>query len=340
MRTLGVSLLVLVAAGAAAAAAPEGYHLDKTFPVPGEGMWDYLTVDAAARRVYVSHSNQVDVLDADSGEVKGTIPDTKGVHGIAVASDLGRGFVSNGRSDTVAIIDLKTLKRIGDDVPTAKGPDAILYDPSTKSVFAFCGRGNSATVIDATEGKVRGTIDLGGAPEFGVADGAGNVFVNLEDKDMLLKIDAKKMTVLERWPLAPGKTPTGLAMDAKGGRLFVGCRSKVGIVVSAETGKVIADVPIGDGVDAAAFDPETGMAFFSCGDGTVTAIHEDKDGKYTVAETIKTKPRSKTMALDLKTHDLFLPAADFKAPAAGAANNPRQRPAMVPGSFVVLRFSK
>jgi DNA-binding beta-propeller fold protein YncE len=339
MRTLAASLLILVAAGAVVAA-PEGYHLDKTFPVPGDGGWDYLTVDAAARRVYVSHATQVDVLNADSGEVTGTISNTPGVHGIAVAPDLGRGFISNGRADTVAIFDLKTLKRIGDDVATGKGPDAILYDPSSKRVFAFCGHGNSATVIDAAEGKVLGTIDLGGAPEFGVADGSGNVFVNLEDKDILLKIDAKKMTVLERWPLAPGKTPTGLAMDVKGGQLFVGCRSKVAIVLSAETGKVIADLPIGDRVDAAAFDPETGTAFFSCGDGTVTAIQADKEGKYTVTQTIKTKPGSKTMALDLKTHDLFLPAADFKPAPAGGANNPRQRPSMIPGTFAVLRFSK
>ncbi len=336
MRTLGVSLLIWVAASAVAAA-PEGYHLVKTISVPGDGSWDYLTVDAGGRRVYISHGNQVEVLDADSGELKGTIPDTKGVHGIAIAADLGRGFVSNGRSDSVAIFDLKTLKRIGDDVETGKGPDAILYDPSSKRVFAFCGRSNSATVIDAADGKVLGKIDLGGAPEFGAADGAGSVFVNLEDKDMLLKIDAKKMTVLERWPLAPGKTPTGLAIDVKGNRLFVGCRSKVGLVVSAETGKVIADVPIGDRVDAAAFDPETGLAFFSCGDGTVTVIHEGKDGKYSAAETIKTKQGSKTMALDPKTHDLFLPSADFKA---AAGNGPRQRPSVVPGTFTVLRFSK
>jgi DNA-binding beta-propeller fold protein YncE len=337
MRTLAASLLIFVAACAASAADSAGYHLDKTFPVPGDGGWDYLTVDAAARRVYVSHATQVDVLDADSGKVTGTISHTPGVHGIALAPELGRGFISNGRADTVAIFDLKTLKRIGDDVATGKGPDAILYDATTKRVFAFCGHGDSATVIDAKEGRVLGSIDLGGAPEFGVADGAGNVFVNLEDKDMLLKIDAKKMTVLERWPLAPGKTPTGLAMDAKGGRLFVGCRSKVGLVVSAATGKVIADVPIGDHVDAAAFDPETGLAFFSCGDGTVTAVHEDKDGKYTVAQTIKTKQGSKTMALDPKTHDLFLPAADFK-PIIG--KSPRQRPSVIPGTFAVLRFSK
>ncbi len=172
----------------------------KTIPVPGDGGWDYLTVDAAGRSVYISHGNQVDVLDADSGEIKGTIPDTKGVHGIAVAADLGRGFISNGRADNVAIFDLKTLKRIGDDVPTGKNPDCILYDPSTKRVFAFCGRSGNATVIDAAEGKVLGSIDLGGKPEFAAVDGAGNIFVNLEDKDMLLKIDAKKMTVVQ--PLA------------------------------------------------------------------------------------------------------------------------------------------
>ena len=305
--------------------------------MPGNGSWDYLTVDPAARRVYISHATQVDVLNADSGELVGTILNTPGVHGIALAPELGRGFISNGKANTVAIFDLKTLKRIGDDVATGKGPDAILYDPSSKRMFAFCGHGKSATVIDAADSKVLGSIDLGGAPEFGAADGAGNVFVNLEDKDMLLKIDAKKMTVLERWPLAPGKTPTGLAMDVKGGRLFVGCRSKAAIVVNAATGKVIADVPIGDHVDAAAFDPKTGLAFFSCGDGTVTVLRADKEGKYKAVETIKTKKGSKTMALDLKTHDLFLPSADFK-PVVGI--NRRQRPTVIPGTFAVLKFSK
>jgi DNA-binding beta-propeller fold protein YncE len=192
----------------------KGYKLLKTVSVPGDGGWDYLIVDDAGRRVYLSHSNQVDVLDADSGEVKGTIADTKGVHGIAIASDLGRGFTSNGRSDTVTIFDLKTLKNLG-EVKTGRGPDAIIFDPATKRVFAFNGRGKSATVINAAEGTVDGTIDLDGQPEFGVSDGAGHVFVNLEDKNMLLKLDAKKMTVLERWKLAPGETPTGLSMDPK-----------------------------------------------------------------------------------------------------------------------------
>lgn len=338
VRTLVASCLVLAAA-AAAIAAEEGYHLLKTIPVPGDGGWDYLIADDAARRLYVSHGNRVDVLDIDSNEVKGTIGDLKGVHGVALAPDLGRGFISDGRANNVRIFDLKTLKPLG-DVETGKNPDAIVYDPATKRVFAFNGRDGSATVIDAAEGKAAGTIDLGGKPEFAAADGAGNVFANLEDKDAVVKIDAKKMTVLERWPLAPGEEPSAMAMDAKTNRIFIGCHNKMMVVVNAETGKVVDHQPIGEGVDAAAFDPETGMVFFSCGDGTVTVIHEDGPDKYGVAETVKTKPKSRTMALDRKTHDLFLPSADFKPAAAPTADNPRPRPAMVPGSFAVLRFGK
>jgi len=332
VRTLAAPLLILLAAGLAAAAEPEGYHLLKTIPVPGDGGWDYLTVDDAARRVYVSHGNQVDVLDADSGEVKGTIEDTKGVHGIALAPDLGRGFTSNGQADTVTIFDLKTLKNLG-EVKTGKNPDSIIFDPSYKRVFAFNGRGKSATVIDAAEGKVAGTIELDGRPEFAAADGAGNVFVNLEDKSTLLKIDAQKLKVLERWPLAPGEEPTGLSMDTKNKRLFVGCHNKLLVVVNAEDGKVVAKQPIGERVDATAFDPETGLIFSSCGDGTVTVVHQDGADKYTLVETVKTKVGSRTMALDRKTHKLFLPSADFKP-------NPGGRPMRVPKTFAVLVFGK
>jgi DNA-binding beta-propeller fold protein YncE len=332
MRTLTALLLAAVAAAPAVAAEP-GYHLLKTIPVPGDGGWDYVTVDDAARRVYVSHATQVDVLDADSGEIKGKIPDTSGVHGIAVAGDLGRGFTSNGRDDSVTVFDLKTLETL-DKVKTGRGPDAILYDPDTHQVFAFCGRGGSATVIDAAKAKVAGTIDLGGQPETGVSDGAGLVFVNLEDKGEVLKIDARNLKVLERWPLTPAKTPTGLALDRRNHRLFVGCRSKHQVVVNTDTGKVVATLPIGDGVDACAFDPETGLAFSSCRDGTVTVIHQEGPDDYKVVETVKTRPGSKTMALDPKTHRLFLPGAEFKA----APDNPRGRPSVVPGSFVVLVF--
>ncbi len=336
MRTVSAALFVALALLTVALAADKdkGYRLAKTVPVPGDGGWDYVSVDEAGRRVYVSHSTQVDVLDADSGELKGTVPDTKGVHGIAIAADLGRGFTSNGGSDNVTIFDLKTLKSIGDPVKTGKGPDAIMFDPSTKRVFAMCGRGKSATVIDAAEGKEVGSIDLGGQPEFAVADGEGHVFVNLEDKAELLKLDAKALKVLERWSLDPGKTPTGLAMDAKTKRLFVGCRSKQLIVVSAESGKVVAQQPIGDRVDACAFDPETALVFCSCGDGTISVFHEDEADKYTPVQTIKTKAGSKTMALDRKTHKLFVPSADYKAAAGGG------RPAMVPKTFAVLIYEK
>ena len=338
MRTLATSVLLLVAS-AAAAAAPEGYHLLRTIPVPGDGGWDYLIVDEAARRLYVSHGTQVEVLDADSGEIKGKIADTKGVHGIALAPDLGRGFTSNGQAATVTIFDLKTLKTLG-QVPTGKNPDAIIYDPASRRVFAFNGGSASVTVIDAAAGTVAGTLDLGGRPESAVADGKGHVFTNLEDKDLLLKLDSQKLSVLERWPLAPGKTPSSLALDPRSHRLFVGCRSRHLVVVNADDGKVVATLPLGERVDASAFDPETGLVFSSNGDGTVTVVHEDGPDKYRVVETVQTKRGSKTMALDRKTHRLFLPSADFKPAPAATAANPRPRPAMVPGTFAILVFGK
>ena len=335
MRTAAVLLLTAFLSATVTAAEPAGYRLLKTVPVPGDGGWDYLTVDDAGRRVYISHGNQVDVLDADSYELKGTVADTQGVHGIAVAADLGRGFTSNGRSNTVTVFDLKTLKALG-QVKTGQGPDSIIYDPATKRVFAFNGRGHSATVIDAAEAKDVGTIDLGGQPEFAAADGAGNVFVNLEDKNTVVKLDAKKMSVLERWPLAPGEEPSALAMDTASKRLFVGCRNKLLVVVDAESGKVVAKEPIGERVDAAAFDPQTKLVFCSCGDGTVSVFHQDGPDKYTPVETIKTKTGSKTMALDRKTHNLFLPSADFKSDP----DKPRARPTMVPKTFAVLVYGK
>ena len=334
MRILTTSLLTLFAA-TALAAAPEGYHLLKTVPIPGDGGWDYVSVDSAARRVYVSHATQVEVLDADSGAVVGKIADTAGVHGIAVAADLGRGFTSNGRADNVTVFDLKSLKVLG-TVPTGKNPDCIIYDPATRRVFAFNGRDASATVIDAADSKVAGTIALGGQPEFAASDGAGHVFVNLEDKNEVLRLDAKDMKVLDRWKTAPATAPCSMAIDAANHRLFVGCRSKSLLVLNAETGQVVATLPIGDRVDAGAFDPETKLIFSSCGDGTVSVVRQETPDQYAVVETIKTRPQSKTMALDPKTHKLFLPGAEYKAPAGGA----RGRPAMVPGSFVMLIFGR
>jgi len=263
--------------------------------------------DEGARRLYVSHGTQVEVIDIDSGAVVGKVENTPGVHGIAVAPELGRGFVSNGQAATVTIFDLKTLKKIA-DVPTGKKPDAILFDPATSRVFAFNGGSNSATVIEAKEGKVAGTIDLGGGPEFAVSDGKGYVFNNLEDEGMVLKIDAKKLTVDQRWKVCDA--PSSMAMDRENRRLFIGCRSKVMAVMNADTGKVITTPPIGDHVDATAYDADSKLIFNSNGEGTVTVIRQDSPDTYSVVETVKTLPRAKTMALDPKTHQLFLSTAE------------------------------
>jgi outer membrane protein assembly factor BamB len=336
MSKVAVGLLALIVGGFALAAAPEGYHLLKTIPVPGDGGWDYVSVDADARRVYVSHATRVEVLDADSGELKGQIADTAGVHGIAVAPGLRRGFTSNGRSDNVTIFDVQTLKPVG-TVATGKNPDCIIYEPVTRRVFAFNGGGASATVIEAADGKVAGTIALGGKPEFAVADTKGHVFVNLEDKNEVVRLDAHKLSVLDRWPVAPAKTPVSLAIDTGNHRLFIGCRSKMLVVMDAETGKVVASAPLGDRVDAGVFDPETKLVFNSCGDGTVSVFRQVSPDTYSVVETIKTRPGSKTMGLDPKTHRLFLPAVEYKA--ADPAS-PKARPTPVPGSFAVLVFGR
>ncbi|HWY20330.1 MAG TPA: YncE family protein [Candidatus Acidoferrum sp.] len=292
-----------------AVAADGGYSVIKKIPIAGQGSWDYLTVDAAARRLYVSHGTQVEVLDVDSGAIVGSIPKTPGVHGVAIAPELGRGFVSNGQASTVTIFDLKTLKPIA-DAPTGQKPDAIIYDPATSRVFAFNGGSNSATAIDAATGKVAGTVNLEGGPEFAAADGKGVVFDNLEDESLVLKINSRDLKVEQRWPTAPCKAPSSMAIDRTSRRLFVGCRSKVMAVMNADTGQVITTLPIGDHVDATAFDEETKLIFNSNGEGTITVIHQDSPDKYSVVETVKTVPKAKTMALDPKTHQLFLSTAE------------------------------
>jgi|SRR5580704_2289106 DNA-binding beta-propeller fold protein YncE len=305
-RLIVVGTALLCSALPVVAAPPvAGYSIVKKIAIPGQGSWDYLSVDEAARRLYVSHGTQVEVIDVDSGSIVGSIAKTPGVHGIAIAPELGRGFVSNGQSATVTIFDLKTLNAIG-EVPTGQKPDAIIFDPASSRVFAFNGGGNSATAIDAATGKVAGTVDLGGGPEFAAADGNGFVYNNLEDENLVLKIDSRKLTVEKRWPTAPCASPSSMAMDSANHRLFLGCRSKVMAVMNADTGQVITTLPIGDHVDATAFDPETKLIFNSNGEGTVTVIQQDSADKYSVVETVKTLPRAKTMALDPKTHKLFL----------------------------------
>jgi YVTN family beta-propeller protein len=294
---------------ATSAQAADNYHITKKIPIPGQGSWDYLAVDEAARRLYVSHGTQVEVLDVDSGAIVGKIENTPGVHGIAIAPELGRGFASNGQSSTVTIFDLKTLKTIA-QVPVGKKPDAIIYDPATSRVFAFNGDSNSATAIQAADGKVAGTVDLGGGPEFAAADGSGYVYDNLEDASVVLKINSRSLKVEQRWPTAPCSSPSSMAIDRANRRLFIGCRSKVMAVMNADTGQVITTLPIGDHVDATAFDPESRLVFNSNGEGTLTVIHQDSPDKYSVVQTVKTLPKAKTMALDPKTHQLFLSTAE------------------------------
>jgi DNA-binding beta-propeller fold protein YncE len=309
LNTSFLSFLILLVAFTASALADGSYHIIKKIPIPGQGGWDYLIVDEAARRLYVSHATQVEVLDVDSGTIVGKIPDTLGVHGIAIAPESGRGFVSDGQISTVTIFDLKTLSSIGKE-PTGKKPDAIIYDPATSQVFAFNGGSDSATVISAADGKVAGTVDLGGGPEFAVADGNGYVFNNLEDKSQVVKINARKLAVEQRWPLAPCESPSSMAMDRPNRRLFIGCRNKLMAVVDADSGKVITTVPIGEHVDATTFDSDFRLIFNSNGEGTITVVHEDAPDKYSVVETVKTVPRARTIALDPKTHQLFLPTVE------------------------------
>ena len=336
--TAAISSTFLLALAALAESAPD-YHLVKTYKLGGEGGWDYLTLDPDARRLYISRATHVIVLNVDSGKPVGDIPDTPGVHGITLAPGLGRGFTSNGREGTVSIFDLKTLKTLS-KVKVGDNPDAILYDAATKRVFTFNGKSDDATAIDAEKGTVVGTIKLEGKPEFAVTDEKGGVIVNLEDKSQLLALDPAKLAVKSRWPLAPCEEPSGLAMDRKNRRLFAGCDNKVMAVVDADSGKVITTLPIGGGVDATAYDDETKLAFASCGEGVLTVVREESPDKFSVAENAKTEPKARTMALDPKTHQVYLVTAKFGPAPAPTADQPHPRPPVLPDSFVVLVMGK
>ncbi len=326
----GITCLGVAAILVAALPGPSGYRVSKTIPIGGDGFWDYLTMDSAARWLYISRSTHVVVMDADTGAVVGDIPDTAGVHGVALAPDVGRGFTSNGRANTATIFDLKTLKTLG-TAKTGENPDAIVYDAASRRIFTLNGRSHDATAINAADGRAAGTIALGGKPEFAVADGKGRVYVNIEDKSELVAFDTSKLTVAGHWPLAPCEEPTGLAMDLENRRLFAGCSNKWMAIVDADSGKVLVTLPIGEGVDATAFDPDLKLAFSSNGEGTLTVVHEESREKFSVLETVPTRRGARTMALDTKTHNIFLATADFEPPAAG-----EQRPKMKPGSFMIL----
>jgi DNA-binding beta-propeller fold protein YncE len=337
-RWLQVSLVVAITAVALAAAGP-GYKVVNTYKVGGDGGWDYLIADGAARRLYISRATHVIVLDLDSGKTVGDIAETPGVHGIALAPELGRGFVSNGREGTVSVFDLKTLATIS-KVKAGENPDAILYDPATRRVFTFNGKSQDSTAIDAAKGTVLGTIKLDGKPEFAASDGKGEIFVNIEDKSELTAIDSNKLAVKSTWPLAPCESPSGLSIDRKNRRLFVGCDNKMMAVVDADSGKVLATPAIGDGVDATTFDDETGLAFASCGEGVLTVVREESPDKFSVAENVPTQAGARTLALDSKTHNVYLVTAKFGPPPAATADNPHPRRSILPDSFVVLVVSK
>jgi YVTN family beta-propeller protein len=327
--------VALIAADAKPGAGP--YRQVKEISIGGEGGWDYLSVDSAARRLYVSHATKVVVVDLDKDSVVGEIAPANGVHGIAIAPELGRAFVSNGREATVSVVDAKTLQILS-TVKTGENPDAILYEPVHKEVYAFNGRAKSATVFDAKTGDVRATIPLPGKPEFAVFDEkAGRIYDNIEDTNQLVAIDSAAHAVVATWSIAPGEEASGLALDPEGHRLFVGCSNKLMEMVDAASGKVLASVPIGPGVDANAYDPGTGLAFASSSDGTLTVARPEGKDKLSVVQTLATPKRSRTMTLDPKTHKLYVAAAEF-GPVPAAADGRPQRPPVVAGSFKVVVY--
>ena len=314
-------------------AAATGYHIVSEINLGGEGGWDYLTVDSAAHRLYVSHATHVVVVDTDTNKVVGDIPDTPGVHGIAIAAELNKGFISNGRGNNVTIFDLKTLKATG-TVATEMNPDSIRYDAVSKRVFAFNGRSRSATAIDAKTGTAVATISLPGKPEFSVADGKGKVYVNIEDTNEVVEIDAAKAMVTKKYALTGCEGPSGLAIDTKARRLFSVCGNRVMAVSNPDTGMVVATPAIGAGSDGVAFDPGTGYAMSSNGDGTLTIV-EQKGGKYDVLENIATERGARTIAVDEKTHKAYLPTAKAGPPPSAGG-----RAGFLPDSFKILVVGK
>jgi YVTN family beta-propeller protein len=324
---VALSALVFLFLGTGRAAEPESsYHLLSTIKVGGEGGWDYLTVDPESRRLYLSRSNRVIVVDIDHEKVVGEVKNTAGIHGIAVVGNRKKGYTSNGGDSTVTVFDLDTLKETA-RLKVGTRPDPIIYDPTSDRVFTFNARSMDATAIDTKTDKVVGTIKLGGKPEFAVADEKGMIYVNIESKNEVVAIDTKELKVQARFSLGSGEEPSGIAIDRAKRRLFVTCHNEKMVILDADKGKVVATVAIGKGTDAAAFDPGTGLAFSSNSDGTLTIVTERKD-VYHVVANVKTQARAKTMALDTKTHRVYLPAAKFKA----GSRTPE------PGSFVILVF--
>lgn len=336
-----IAFLLIVATGAlvgSAAAAPQsgssGYHVTKKYKLGGAGGWDYLAIDTPQHRLFISRGTHVMVVDTENGSILGDIPGIQRSHGIALAPEFNKGFASDG-GGSVIVFNYTTLKTI-DTVKTDKDCDGIIYDPGSKRVFTMNGDANTSTAIDASTGKVLANIPLGGGPEFTASDGKGHIFANLEDKNSLVKINAQTLKVEQTWPLAPCESPSGLAIDAANERLIVGCHNKLMAFVDGNSGKVLGTVPIGQGVDANRFDPGTGFAFASCGDGTITVAHEDSADKFSPADVITTQRGARTMEVDLSSHTLYTVTAEFGPTPAATTENPRPRPTMVPDTFTLF----
>jgi DNA-binding beta-propeller fold protein YncE len=339
--TLSVLCVLHLRLESAEAPSAPNYHFLKEIPIGGEGGWDYLAVDESARRLYVTHGDKIVVVDLEKDKVVGEIPGTPGVHGLAIAAlspEVHLGFSSNGKEDKLSMIDLKTLKTTT-KAATGKNPDAILFVPQRAEVYAFNGGSRSASIFEADDADPVGTIELPGKPEFAAADpGATRVYCNIEDKSEVAAIDTTSRKVVEHWPIAPGESASGMAIDLPHHRLFLGCHNRLMVMMDTTNGKVVASVPIGAGVDANAFDPATQLAFSSCGEGNVTIAHEDSPEKLTVVQTLTTEPGARTMALDPKTHRIYLASAKFGPAPVPVAGAPRQRPQIVPGSFKILVY--
>ncbi len=315
------------------------YHITKTFHVGGEGWWDYIAVNSSLKRIYVSHGTHVNILNEADGDSVGIIPNTEGVHGIAFAYHFNKGYTSNGRSNTVSVFDLKNNKVLK-QINTGKNPDAIMYDPFTKKIFVCDGRSNEATVIDPSGDTVAASIDLNGKPEAAVSDNKGNVYVNIESKSEIVKINMRNYKIEDRWKIGKGESPSGLAIDSKNMILFSGCDNKLMVILSAKDGKVLAELPIGEGCDGVVFDNKYLEAFSSNREGTLTEVHEDSPTKFHVVANIPTKQGARTSAIDEKTHNIFLPTANFEPAPAPTADVPHPRPKVIPGSFVVIEVGK
>jgi DNA-binding beta-propeller fold protein YncE len=339
-RSMKISRKACIASGLlmAAAVAATGYHVIEKIHIGGQSGWDYLTMDSAARRLYVSNGTRVVVMDPDDQKILGEIPKLMGVHGIALAPDLHRGFISNGRANNVVIFDTQTLKPVG-EVKTGVNPDSIVFEPVTGRVFTFNGRSHDSTAFDAKTGTVAGTFPMGGKPEFSVADGRGKIYVNVEDTSEIAEVDAQKMAVIKRAPLKPCEYPSGLAMDTRHRRLFSACDNKLMAVTDADTLKVIATPAIGERPDGAGFDPGEEAAFSSNGEGTLTVV-KDVHGKYEALETVPTERGARTMTVDTKTHRLYLPTAEFGSTPPPTAQHPRTRPPIVPDTFHIVVVGK